>query len=260
MNANYHTHTYRCNHAKGEDREYVERAIANGIKVLGFSDHSPMIYDTPGYHSGFRMELSQAEEYCRAISDLKEEYKNDIEIHIGFEAEYYPATHSRFMEFIKQYPIEYLILGQHFIVREEDRLLSTKDYSDPDMLRRYYRNVYEGLRTGDFIYVAHPDMMNFTGDQRVYSEETQKFLYAVKELGYPIEINRLGFSDFRHYPYDPFWQIAGFVGNDAIIGVDAHSPRHFDDTGGIKGCADIAARYRVNLIDWLDIEKNGIKK
>ena len=34
MNYNLHTHTFRCNHAVGEDREYVENAIKAGMKVL----------------------------------------------------------------------------------------------------------------------------------------------------------------------------------------------------------------------------------
>ena len=38
--ANYHTHTKRCHHACGEDREYVEAAIESGLKILGFSDHT----------------------------------------------------------------------------------------------------------------------------------------------------------------------------------------------------------------------------
>lgn len=42
MIANYHTHTWRCNHAVGTEREYVERAIEGGLKILGFSDHTPM--------------------------------------------------------------------------------------------------------------------------------------------------------------------------------------------------------------------------
>lgn len=41
MLANYHTHTFRCRHALGEDREYIEHAIDGGLKVLGFSDHCP---------------------------------------------------------------------------------------------------------------------------------------------------------------------------------------------------------------------------
>ena len=36
MRYNLHTHTKRCNHAQGEDREYVEAAIKAGIKTLGF--------------------------------------------------------------------------------------------------------------------------------------------------------------------------------------------------------------------------------
>ena len=43
MIANYHTHTFRCHHAKGEDEDYVLAAIANGVRILGFSDHAPML-------------------------------------------------------------------------------------------------------------------------------------------------------------------------------------------------------------------------
>ena len=42
MIANYHTHTPRCHHAKGTEREYVENAIRAGIKRFGFADHSPI--------------------------------------------------------------------------------------------------------------------------------------------------------------------------------------------------------------------------
>ena len=44
MLANYHTHTVRCKHAVGSEREYIEAAIANGFKILGFSDHTPWPY------------------------------------------------------------------------------------------------------------------------------------------------------------------------------------------------------------------------
>ena len=41
---NYHTHTVRCRHASGTDREYVEKAIEGGIKTLGISDHAPYLF------------------------------------------------------------------------------------------------------------------------------------------------------------------------------------------------------------------------
>ena len=50
----FHTHTTRCRHAEGEDREYVLEAVKSGMTVLGFSDHSPYVFEGD-YYSGFRM-------------------------------------------------------------------------------------------------------------------------------------------------------------------------------------------------------------
>ena len=45
MIANYHTHTYRCGHSGNyADEEFVLHAIDAGLKVLGFSDHTPWPY------------------------------------------------------------------------------------------------------------------------------------------------------------------------------------------------------------------------
>src|SRR6187551_566321 len=35
----YHIHTARCGHARGEMAAYVERAIQAGLPEMGFSDH-----------------------------------------------------------------------------------------------------------------------------------------------------------------------------------------------------------------------------
>ena len=48
MIANYHTHTARCGHARGEDRDYAEAALRAGIGTLGFSDHTPYYYEDGG--------------------------------------------------------------------------------------------------------------------------------------------------------------------------------------------------------------------
>ena len=53
LRANYHTHTYRCQHAYGSEREYIEAAIRMGITELGFSDHVPCPFKD-GYVSGLR--------------------------------------------------------------------------------------------------------------------------------------------------------------------------------------------------------------
>ena len=163
MTANYHTHTVRCHHAIGTEREYIETAIARGLKILGFADHSPQLF--PGdYYSNFRMYPEQAENYVSTLRRLRDEYKNDIDILIGFETEYYPEIFERLIEFLAPYDIDYMILGQHFIDNEYDTsIYSGFSTSDESRLERYTNAVLEGLSTGKFSYVAHPDEVNRVG-------------------------------------------------------------------------------------------------
>ena len=102
MMYNLHTHTYRCNHADGEDREYIECAIKSGIKVLGISDHCPQFFPNTDYYSHFRMKPELAKDYVESIRSLAREYENDIKILVGFETEYYPATYDKLIEFFKE--------------------------------------------------------------------------------------------------------------------------------------------------------------
>lgn len=67
---NFHSHTVRCQHAVGEEREYVEEAIKEGFEVIGFSDHSPYLFKN-GYVSRIRMTMSQLEDYVKTIETLK---------------------------------------------------------------------------------------------------------------------------------------------------------------------------------------------
>ena len=254
LTANYHTHTFRCGHADGTDREYIETAIRAGYKTLGFSDHSPMVFDSD-HHSGYRMALSQAEEYFTALSDLKQEYRDDIRIHIGVEAEYYPATHERFTEFMRQFPCEYMLLGQHFHLREEDGIYAGRPSADPAMLKAYYQNVLEGVRTGDFLYVAHPDLFNFVGEPTVYDGVIRAFSAEIAALDVPLEINRLGYADRRVYPNPRFWRLAGEAGVTAVIGVDAHRPADLEDSASVNGCLRLAEECGVTVRGTFESEK-----
>ena len=166
MFANYHTHTFRCHHATGTEREYIEAAIAEGIKVLGFSDHIPCLFPD-GHQSGFRVQTEDTEDYFTVLRALRKEYKDDIEIHIGFESEYYPELFDSMIERIKPFSPEYLILGQHCTDNERGHW-STMPTDDPSILTEYVNEVIEGIKTGAYTYLAHPDMINFVGDPDFY--------------------------------------------------------------------------------------------
>ena len=91
MLTNYHTHTTRCGHAEGTEEEYILTALRCGCKVLGFSDHTPWAYATPGFVSRIRMLPSQLDDYVLTLRGLREKYADKLHIRIGLEAEYFPA-------------------------------------------------------------------------------------------------------------------------------------------------------------------------
>ncbi len=245
--ATFHAHTTRCHHAEGTEREYIESALKGGMKVLGFSDHAPYMFPD-GYYSNFRMEPDKLDGYVTTLEKLKEEYKDRITIHIGLEMEYYPDLLKKQMEFLKGYPLEYLILGQHFTKNEYDGAGSGAPTTDESRLKDYVDQVIEGASTGAFLYVAHPDLLNYVGDAAVYDKYMRRLCRETKKLNIPLEINLLGIWNGRPYPNPAFWQIAGQEGCPVVTGSDAHQPDKVYQPDTYARAMDIVRKYGLNYI------------
>ena len=228
MRVNYHTHTVRCNHAKGTETEYIENALAGGIEVLGFSDHAPYLFDGD-YYSWFRMKPEELPAYVATIKNLQEVYKGRIELPIGVEVEYYPALFNRLLPFLKDNGIEYLLLGQHYLKDEIGTQYNGMPTDDPEVLKLYVRQVRDGMQQGIFTYLAHPDLINFTGDPMQYKTEMRGICQEAKSCGMLLEYNLLGLRAGREYPVPAFWEIAAEEGCTAVFGIDAHDPQSLND-------------------------------
>ena len=241
MIANYHTHTARCGHATGEDREYVEKALERGLKVLGFSDHIPMPF-ADGRESHFRVPRARLAEYVESVLSLREKYKDRIRILLGFEAEYYPDYYERMLDQLAPYPVDYLILGQHFNDSAES-LYNTKPQTDAGGLARYVDRVLAGLATGRYLYLAHPDLVTWVGEEAAYRREMERLCRRAKEMDIPLEINMLGMREGRPYPNPLFWEIAAREGNRCLLGCDAHSPEDVAHPEQLTKIREFAAQY-----------------
>lgn len=253
--ANFHTHTFRCSHAKGTDREYVEKAIELGITELGFSDHMPQLYPD-GKEKHFQMKLSDVAEYFESLAALKQEYAGDIKIYIGFEAEYYKDITEKTLEFFRNYPIDYLVLGQH-LLDNFDSEISSEATTDKNRLKRYVDTVISAIDTGKFSLIAHPDVINYTLDDQYYYNEMKRLCIAAKSANIPLECNMLGSGGFgnrrRHYPSERFFKIAAKVGNDVIISCDAHEPEMLGNPVGYKICREILRDVGITPIEKLKL-------
>ena len=255
MKANYHTHTVRCKHASGSEREYIENAIADGIDILGFSDHSLQFFKRD-IVSAMRMAPEEGPEYVSTLKKLAEEYKDQIRILVGFEAEYFPDLFYDLQKFCRDYGVDYLIMGQHFLHDElPGHYVGTREGDFKTRLTEYVNEVIEGISTGSFTYIAHPDTVFYPGEDEHYRKEMSRLCAAAKKADVPLEINMLGCATDRHYPSRSLFRIAKETGNDCIIGRDAHSPDFLIDKEAIEKVERFARECGITPLETVTLKK-----
>lgn len=248
MQYNFHTHTRRCGHAQGTEEEYILRAIECKVKKMGFSDHIPLKFPD-GSESEFRVPDGEGKAYVNDLLLLKEKYKSQIEIHIGFESEYYPEFFDYMLNRANQFGAEYLILGQHFVIPElYQSRHSTSPTDSVELLREFVNSLIAGAKTKKFTYIAHPDMFNFTGDVKAFKREMRELCKACVEYNVPIELNLLGIRGNRFYPREDFWETASVERTPCVFGFDAHKPVDAYDGASFEKAMDMVKRLNLNYI------------
>lgn len=252
MTANYHTHTYRYHHATGCEWEYIENAVAGGLSVLGFSDHIPNPL-RPG-HLGVRMASYQLRDYIEVFRKMKKIYSDRITLHCGLEVEYEPVRFAAQQELLTECPgIEYLLMGQHFYMDQRgEQCDSTIPTAEESALAAYVDQVLEGLSTGKFLYLCHPDMLNFIGEDALFQKHYRRLCKETKKMGVPLEINGQGYRYRKHYPNLKFWELAAEEGCFAVLGTDAHCPDVVYKKEEADGLLAIARKFQIPIIESLE--------
>ena len=110
QNFNLHTHSVYSD-GKSQPREIVEEAIRQGLTTLGFSEHSPLPFDNT-----FSVKSADMPHYVADIAQLKEEFKDQIDIYCALEADYLTGVSEPFAVTKERYHLDYLIGGVHLVV------------------------------------------------------------------------------------------------------------------------------------------------
>ncbi len=258
MKTNYHTHTYRCRHASPDERAYIECAIREGFKILGFADHVPQPF-RGDYYSTIRMRPEETADYVNTLCALKHDYRGEIDIHIGFEAEYYPALFSDLLALLEPFPYEYLILGQHFVGNEIGEDYTGIPFESEAALTRYVDQCAEAVETGAFSCFAHPDIIHFVGSDTFYRAEMRRLCRAAQSCGVPLEFNLSGFGTRRQYPARAFWEEAAAVGNRTVLGWDAHDAEWLTRTDIEADAYNFLDRLGIRPVDRLTLVRPRIE-
>lgn len=261
LKANYHTHTKRCGHALGSDEDYVLSAISGGFSILGFSDHIML----PGVSEPkIRGEYSLLDDYIDSINDLREKYKDKIDILVGFEAESFPQFFKYYKQLLDQNIIDYLILGNHNEMDDNKKIVyDFKKIDSASRLYKYRDLAILALETGMFKVFAHPDYFMWSMDR--FDLDCKKIskdiIDAAIKYDVPLEVNVGGIrrgkeligKDYRYgYPTVEFFKLASKKGAKCIIGIDAHRPDNLTDNKSIYLAMEFSRKLNLNLIDVCD--------
>lgn len=288
---NYHTHTYRCGHAIGNEEDMVRAAINKEYDILGFSEHVPypkyrkhilknlpktfldphsfvtathqFICDGPN----MRMPYKTKNDHEDKVKELKEKYKNKIDIYQGYECEYFEEYLPYFQHLLDTNEVDYLILGNHF----DKCNLANKYYGHEGLSNKeiddYVEDIHNAFRTHLFSYLAHPDLFLLGRDKidDYCIQAMDKICKLSLEYDVPLELNAGGIrrgvrnkEGMITYPYTShiMFRLAGNYQNKVIIGIDAHNPKDFNDTD-YRVLLNYIKKYNLNLVDEIKHKKGN---
>ncbi len=230
MKVDYHVHTSLCGHARGRMRQYVEEAIVRGIAKMGFSDHTPLPPDKAD--PSLAMTEAQMADYVETVLALRAEYKGQIQIALGFEADYIPGFEEKLTELLRPFPLDYVSGSVHFLGRWAFDNPSEREQYDswePDRLyKRYFATLCQAAKSGLFDFMAHPDLIkkfNYwpSGPLEPFWAQAAA---AFKESKVAIELNSAGWHKevAEAYPNPGFLRACALAGVPVTFGSDAHAP------------------------------------
>lgn len=186
----YHIHT-TFSDGKLTPEEIIKKAIEMNFSSVGISDHftcPPDFPPPPFYLFGEKMD-----NYFAEVNRLKEKYKDQIDIAVSCETDYYRESWDKTLAIVKKYSPDYIFGTVHEVYGEEhlnywhlgDKI---KDFK---YLGRFLEAEIELVRTGQIDLLAHCDLyLQFAEfDYRDFYDYSRELAKACEETGTAVEIN-----------------------------------------------------------------------
>ncbi|CAM3622325.1 MULTISPECIES: histidinol-phosphatase [Saccharibacillus] len=261
MKFDLHTHHYRCGHADGDIRDYIEAAIGQGLSVIGISDHMPHLF-SPLDHPIPTVAMSRLEldSYVQEVLRLKKEYEGRIDVLLGIESDYFTEHEQVYRDAIERYPFDYVIGSVHISggksIFDRNRWTDVPAELAIEAKRDYYRLIEASARSGMFQILGHIDAMK--GYYPAFSDipaeaAVESALRTIGEHGLAIEVNTSGGT--KHcggwYPSDAILERALHYGVSISFGSDAHKPSRVGED-----FEAVAAKLReIGFKEWIYVKQ-----
>lgn len=235
---NLHTHTIFCDGADTPE-EMILSAIEKGFDSLGFSGHSFMSYSPMFVKKGDR-----TEEYKKEITELKEKYKDRIDIFLGLEVDMYSAPDMTGYDYLIG-SLHYFKFGDEYVAfdRNADFVENViKEHFGGDGMayaKEYYKQMAELPKYGNFDIIGHFDIITKHIDTHDFFDYTSKeYLDAAFQTAealrgkipfFEVNTGAIGRA-YRTTPYPaiPILKELKRLGFSAVITSDCHGKESLD--------------------------------
>jgi histidinol-phosphatase (PHP family) len=163
MLTDYHTHTWRCGHAVGTMRQYVESAIARGIDEIGLSDHLWLYFaKADARNAAWAMAESEYPRHYAEMLAIREEYRDRIAVRISVEADFVEGHEANLLAILQRFQFDYVLGSVHFmdgwLIDDPDQATRYREERVAEIYRRYYQRLEKAIRLGCFDLIAHFDL------------------------------------------------------------------------------------------------------
>lgn len=225
MRIDIHNHTTLCNHATGTTEEYIKRAIELKIDIFGFSEHAPMNFD-----QHYRLKLEDKKFYENDVLSLREKYKQDIKILLGYEVDYLKGDY--ILDEVLNSKVDYLIGSVHFIndgwgFDNPEFIGQYKSKNIDTIWEDYFEAITDMAKSNKFDIVGHLDLIKVFKflPQKDIKSIANKALKQIKKANMTIEINSAGFRKpiGEQYPSKELLELCYELDIPITFSSDAHS-------------------------------------
>ncbi|MBP2002107.1 histidinol-phosphatase (PHP family) [Paenibacillus shirakamiensis] len=252
-----HTHHFRCGHADGNIRDYIEAGIAANLQVIGISDHTPYFgSEEEQPFPKIAMAKQELSHYVEEVLKLKTEYEGKIDVLLGIESDFFPEHAEIYRDTLSRYPFDYIIGSVHSTfnnsIFNKTRWNELNEQQHIEHKEEYYRLIRESARSGMFQILGHIDAMK--GNYPLFSaipasEAIDETLQTIASCQVAIEINTSGKTKLSGgwYPSHEILERAHHFGVEVTFGSDAHKPWRVGDE-----LEDVAAKLReIGFEEWV---------
>ncbi len=247
---NFHQHSVFSD-GKDTPEKYIEKALEKEFTAIGFSEHSPLPFDTD-----FSLKEDKINDYVEELDRLKKLYQNGLEIYRSLEIDFIPGLSEDFEKWKSACKTDYAIGGVHLVkpgnsssddiwfIDGPDRNIydeGLEEYFGGDIkkaVKTYFMQINQMITSNVFDVIAHFDKIKmhnqnrfFTEDEKWYRNLIDETLTLIKEKNIIVEVNTRGVYKKRSNDFFPdgvTLQKVIKMNIPLIVSADAHKSGEID--------------------------------